>query len=129
LGRCAQSLKKACFSFLIFQFLLILLTANMTREDFLLVDFLHELLHTTTLFVISPASHTCPTTCQAQNHTNQGVISCSVSFFFVLPHMLNTNDTFVGVVLWLNSFRRPPHMPSTKSQCDFVFGVFSSPYH
>ena len=103
--------------------------------------------------VVSPSSHTHPTTCQAQNHTNHGVISCLVSFS-VLPHMPNTNNTFVGVVcgrtlffilytcpttcraqnhtkqgviLYSASFLHPATHADYETTCCFVVGFFYLP--
>ena len=47
--------------------------------------------------------HTCPTTCQARNHTKQGVISCSASFL------------------------RPTTHADHETTCRFVVSVFSLP--
>lgn len=54
-----------------------------------------------TLF-LCPPTHTPP---YAKHETTQTrVWFCVRYLFFVLPHMPNTNNTFVGVVLWSNSF-------------------------
>jgi len=72
----------------------------------------------------------CPTTCQAQNHTNEGVISCLASFLWPTTHANHETTThwcrfMVGV--FPTTFHSRRLRNNMQRACHFVVSIFSSP--